>query len=170
MAAHVHATEPAGLVEMRERSFQQLTTLAEEPSAAIPTDASPIGVNRVTFGFLVDPRLRPPFRFADVDASLEIHGVLGLVSQVGPPVLHLRDLGVRIMRMLPVVIRSFLLPFSVDPGQNRPGLASSTPSPSANTEPTGYPMLRSLAAQRHHRIRASRTPRGKAHGSSLRQQ
>jgi hypothetical protein len=28
MAAHVHVTEPAGLVEMRERSFQQLTASA----------------------------------------------------------------------------------------------------------------------------------------------
>jgi hypothetical protein len=46
MAAHVHATEPAGLVEMRERSFQQLTTLAEEPTASCFAVQVPEGVRR----------------------------------------------------------------------------------------------------------------------------
>jgi hypothetical protein len=37
MAAHVHVTEPAGLVEMRERSFQQLTASA---GITLPVTAS----------------------------------------------------------------------------------------------------------------------------------
>jgi hypothetical protein len=54
---------------------------------------------------------------ADDRAGVEIDGVLGLVCQMCPAVLHLRDLGVGIVRMRPVVIRARLLPFPIDPRQ-----------------------------------------------------
>ena len=54
---------------------------------------------------------------ADDRAGVEINGVLGLVRQMRPAVLHLRDLRVGIVWMRPVVVRGLLLPFPIDPRQ-----------------------------------------------------
>ena len=45
--------------------------------------------------------------------------MLGLVRQVRPPILHLRDLRVGIVRMGPVVVRALLLPLPIEPRQIR---------------------------------------------------
>ena len=45
--------------------------------------------------------------------------MLGLVRQVRPPVLHLRDLRVRIRRALPVLVRALLRPAPIQPRQRR---------------------------------------------------
>ena len=49
--------------------------------------------------------------------GLQVHRVLGLVCEMRAAVLHLGDLGVRIMRVRPVVVRPFLLPLPIEPGQ-----------------------------------------------------
>ena len=56
-------------------------------------------------------------RDRDDGARLQIDRVLRLVGEMRPAVLHLRDLGVRIVRMRPVVIRALLLAFPIDPRQ-----------------------------------------------------
>ena len=48
-------------------------------------------------------------RDADDRATLQVHGVLGLVGQVRPAVLHLRDPRMRVMGMGPVGVRRLLL-------------------------------------------------------------
>ena len=48
-------------------------------------------------------------------AGLQINGVLGLVSQMRGPVLQLRDAGIRVVRVRPVIIGGLLRPFVVDP-------------------------------------------------------
>jgi hypothetical protein len=48
-------------------------------------------------------------------APVEGDGVLGLVGQMRPAILHLGDRGVGIVRMGPVVIRALLLRFPIDP-------------------------------------------------------
>ncbi len=50
-------------------------------------------------------------------ARLQIHRVLGLVRQVRTAVFHLRDLGVGIVGMLPILVAGLLLTFLVDLGQ-----------------------------------------------------
>lgn len=60
-------------------------------------------------------------RHRDDRTGLEIDGVLGLVGQVRPPILHLGDLRVGILWMGPIVVRPFPLPLSVNTGQIRPG-------------------------------------------------
>jgi hypothetical protein len=52
-------------------------------------------------------------RDADDRTGLKVDSVLGLVSQMGSAILHLRDLRIGIMRMRPVVVRRFLLPFPI---------------------------------------------------------
>src|SRR3954454_18236976 len=51
---------------------------------------------------------------------LHVHGVLGLVGQMRAPVFHLRDAGIRVLRMLPFVVRPLLLPLPVQLGQLLP--------------------------------------------------
>ena len=50
VAAYVDAAEAARFVEMRARPFQQLAPSSQEAFAAIPADASSIGVDRLAFG------------------------------------------------------------------------------------------------------------------------
>jgi hypothetical protein len=71
MSTHMRATEPAGPVEMCPRSFQPFAARAEELLAAVTPDASPIGIDGVPFGLLIDPRLPPAVGFADVGPNLE---------------------------------------------------------------------------------------------------
>ena len=71
VSAHVRPPEPAGLVEMGTWSLEQFPASAEEVFSPIPADAPSIRVDRVSFGFLVRPRLRPAIRFADVGANLQ---------------------------------------------------------------------------------------------------
>ena len=49
--------------------------------------------------------------------GLQVHRVLRLVRQVRPPVFHLRDFGVGIEGMGPIVVRAFLRPLAIDPRQ-----------------------------------------------------
>ena len=49
--------------------------------------------------------------------SLQVHRVLRLVRQVRASILHLGDLGVRVMRMGPIVIGAFVLPLAIDARQ-----------------------------------------------------
>jgi hypothetical protein len=176
MAAHVHAPESTGFIEVGARSLEQFTSLPKEAFAAFAADAPSIRIDRVAFGVLLDPRLRPAIRLADIGANrqrlqivhrrstvvalvgddfldhrdrvigdgsgrfellggfgqrlldrrrvtlvgalhghddnrtrLEIDGVLGFVRQMRPAIFHLRDLGIGIVRMGPVVIRPFFL-------------------------------------------------------------
>ena len=53
---------------------------------------------------------------ADDRAGFEIDCVFGFISRLVPAILHLRDLGVRIVRMHPVVIGAFAQ-FPIDPRQ-----------------------------------------------------
>src|SRR5436309_2283722 len=69
--AHMHAPKTAGLVEMRARSLQQLAARAEEPFPAVAADPASICIDRVAFRLLIDPRLWPAIRFADVGANLQ---------------------------------------------------------------------------------------------------
>ena len=60
-------------------------------------------------------------RHRDDGARVHVDPVLGLVSQVRPTVLHLRDLRVRILRRFPLLVRRLLvLPRPVEPSQLRP--------------------------------------------------
>ena len=49
--------------------------------------------------------------------GVQIDRVFGLVRQVGPPVLHLGDAGLRVVRMLPVLVGAFARPLLVEPSQ-----------------------------------------------------
>ena len=53
-------------------------------------------------------------------AGLKIDGVLGLVRQMRAPVFHLRDAGIGIVRMCPVVIGALLLSLPIQTRQGRP--------------------------------------------------
>jgi hypothetical protein len=53
-------------------------------------------------------------RDGDNRAGLEIDRVLGLVGQMRPAILHLRDSRVGIVWMGPIVIGALLLPFPID--------------------------------------------------------
>ena len=55
----------------------------------------------------------------DDRAGLQIDHMLGFVGQVGPPVLHLGDLRVGIVRIRPIVVRALLLPLPIEPRQIR---------------------------------------------------
>src|SRR5262245_612080 len=48
-------------------------------------------------------------RDTDDRAGVQVNGVLGLVGQMRPAIIHLGDLGVGIVRMGPVLIRPLLL-------------------------------------------------------------
>lgn len=50
-------------------------------------------------------------------ARLEIDGMLGLVREMRPTILHLHDLGVGIERMRPVVVRALGLPLTIQARQ-----------------------------------------------------
>ena len=50
-------------------------------------------------------------------AAVQVNRVLGLVSQVRAAVLHLRDLRVRIVGVVPIVVRALLRPLAVDSSQ-----------------------------------------------------
>ena len=54
---------------------------------------------------------------ADDRARLRVDRGLGLVGQVRPAVLHLRDLCVRVLRMRPIVVRALLRSLPVQTGQ-----------------------------------------------------
>ena len=58
MPAHIEAPESTGLVQMRTRSLEQLTAFPEEPLPAIAADPTAIGIDRVAFRLLIDPRRR----------------------------------------------------------------------------------------------------------------
>ena len=60
-------------------------------------------------------------RTDDEGSRLQVDSVLGLVGQVRPTVLHLRDLRVRILWRLPLLVRRLpILPRPVEPSQVRP--------------------------------------------------
>ncbi len=59
-------------------------------------------------------------RYAHHRAGLQVHRMLGLVGQVLPPVFHLRDPRIRIVRMGPFGVRRLLLAGSVEPRQLGP--------------------------------------------------
>jgi hypothetical protein len=54
---------------------------------------------------------------ANDHARVEIDRMLGLLGQMSPAILHLRDLGVGIVRMGPVMIRPLLLALPIDARQ-----------------------------------------------------
>ena len=56
-------------------------------------------------------------RDAHHGTRLQVHRMLGGVRQMRAAVLHLRDLGVWILRVRPIVVRPLLLAPSVEPGQ-----------------------------------------------------
>ncbi len=57
VAAQMHATHPAGLVEMREGAFQPLAALPQQAPAARAANASTIAIHRVArLGFFVQLR------------------------------------------------------------------------------------------------------------------
>jgi hypothetical protein len=99
VSAHVRPPEPTCLVEMRTRSLEQFPASAEEAFTAIPVDASSIRVDRVSFGFLVRPRLRSAIRFANVGANLQrlqiVHRAAAVIALVGDDFLDHRDRVVR---------------------------------------------------------------------------
>ena len=53
----------------------------------------------------------------DQRAGLQIDGMLGFVGQMRPAVFHLRDLGIGIVRVRPVLVRRLLLALAVQPRQ-----------------------------------------------------
>jgi hypothetical protein len=55
--AHVRTPETTGLIEMGAGSLQQLPALPEESLPAVAPDPASIGIDRVAFGLLIDPRL-----------------------------------------------------------------------------------------------------------------
>ena len=70
----------------------------------------------------VDDRRRVAFVRAlhgdrDNRARLEVHGMLGFVGQMRPPIFHPRDLGIRIVRVRPLRIRRLLLALPIQPRQ-----------------------------------------------------
>ena len=83
----VCAPQPTGLVKMRTRSLEQFSAFAEKPFPAVAADAPSIRVDRVALRFLIDPRLGPTIRFADVDANLQclqiVHRRSTVVALVG---------------------------------------------------------------------------------------
>ena len=74
LPAHVRAPETTSLIEMRTRALKQLPAFPKESFPAVAADATPIGIDRVAFRLLIDPRLGPAFRFANggcVQSSFE---------------------------------------------------------------------------------------------------
>ncbi len=51
--------------------------------------------------------------------ALQVHRLLRLVREVRAAILHLRDLGIRIVRILPLLVRQLLLPLAVETSQLR---------------------------------------------------
>lgn len=65
-------TEPshaAGIVDVREAAFDPFAAATQKPLAAIPADATTIGVHRVARIRLIGPRLLAPVGLADVAAK-----------------------------------------------------------------------------------------------------
>jgi hypothetical protein len=87
VSAHMRPPQPTGLVEMRTRALEQLPASAKEAFPAFGPDATSIRIYRISFGFLVGPRLRPAIRLADVGANLQrlqiVHRGAAVVALVG---------------------------------------------------------------------------------------
>ena len=104
-------------------------------------------VTRRSRAVAVSPAVRVLVTDADHRARLQVHGVLGLVRQARPAVLHLRDLRVRVLGMRPVVVGPLLRALAVDAdqfGARRRGDARSPPPVGAGTSrnPRPYPGVR----------------------------
>ncbi len=65
-------------------------------------------------------------RDANHRSGFQIHGVFGLVSQMRAAVLHLGDAGVRILRVLPVIVGTLLRPLAIYARQILPGRCLNT--------------------------------------------
>ena len=70
VSANVRASQPTCLVEMRTRPLEQFPASPEEAFPAVVANPSSVRIDGVAFGFLIDPRLRPAIRLADVGANL----------------------------------------------------------------------------------------------------
>jgi hypothetical protein len=83
----VRTPEATGLIEMGAGSLQQLPALPEESLPAVAADPASIGIDRVAFGLLIDPRLWPAIGFADVGANLQrfeiVNGPPAVIALVG---------------------------------------------------------------------------------------
>ena len=113
------------------RQSEDRLNLAQPHSPSLPTHCfGKSGMRPLHLLGRRDQRLRQRRRIA-VGCILHRHRhhgprvhvdpVLGLVSQVRPAVLHLRDLRVRVLRRFPVLVRRLLvLPRPVEPSQIRP--------------------------------------------------
>jgi hypothetical protein len=69
VAAEVHATHPAGLIEMGEGAFQVLAVQAQQPQSAWAADAPTIAVHGVAGGRILFPVPPSTIRFGDVTAD-----------------------------------------------------------------------------------------------------
>ncbi|HJU42828.1 MAG TPA: hypothetical protein VJ691_08430, partial [Vicinamibacterales bacterium] len=69
VAAEVHATHPASLIEMGKGAFQALAAQAQQPQSAWAADASTIAVHGVAGGRILLPVPPSTIRFGDVTAD-----------------------------------------------------------------------------------------------------
>ena len=59
-------------------------------------------------------------RHADDGAGVQVDRVLGLVGQMRPAILHLRDAGLGVVRVPPLAVPALLRPLPIEPRQGRP--------------------------------------------------
>ena len=104
VTAQVCAAHTAGVIQVGVGTFQPLPTGAEQACAALAVNPSPIAIDGVAVGSLIDPSLRGPIRLADVGAEPDLvefpHLASAVIALVGDDLVD--DLNRRSGRVLQI--------------------------------------------------------------------
>ena len=106
---------------------RRLPRCPARPAAPTPPARPPRSASRPSTP--CHPSVSPLYGHPHDGAAVQVHRVLRLVGEVRPPVFHLRDPRIRIVRMGPFGVRRLLRAGSVEPAPARPASASPCPTP-----------------------------------------
>ena len=81
-----------------------------------------------------------PAASADDRAGVEVHGMLGLVRHVRAPIFQLRDAGIGIMRMPPLLVGALLSARPIQPRPERQRVAALHATPRSESMSSKYPI------------------------------
>src|SRR3989442_62670 len=120
-------SHPAGVVAMRKAPLDQRASLPEQALAIGPVHPLPVGVDGPLLLLLALPVPLRMFFYVRWGApwvvslqgdrqyrsGLQINSMFGFVRQMRPPILHLGNARVRIMRIHPLLVAGLLLPLAI---------------------------------------------------------